>query len=807
MEKINLKNAVGKISAKIVNAVSQGSVKEINDGITSCEEIKKLCREAVAEGCVLLKNNGVLPLADKKFALFGRCQINTFYVGYGSGGDVKPPYRVSILEGLQKGGANLDGKVVDIYQSWAKENVPFEGYWGAWPMFYEEMPVEESFVKDAAEESDTAVVVIGRAAGEDRENKEKKGSWYLTDDEEKLLGLTRKHFKQLCVIINSGSVMDVSEIEKYKPDALMFVWQGGQETGNGVADVLLGKVSPSGKLTDTLAKIEDYPSYDCFGQRKYVEYKEDIYVGYRYFNTFAKDKIIYPFGFGLSYTKFEIADCKVKPQGETVFDISFTVKNTGECAGKQVAQIYLCAPQGKLGKPARELAAYVKTKELASSEKQVFSVTVDLKQFASYDDSGATGHKNCFVLERGEYMLFIGQSACDNEMIFSAELSSLIVVKACEEACAPKAVFKRMVNSDGIKYENTPVATIDLRERILSRMPSKLERKSNEAHKLQGVVDKKITLDEFVSQLSEDELEAITRGSLYSMNSPYGPKGNAGTFGANCDSLFDKGIPAISTNDGPSGARLQAHSTLLPNGVLLASTFNDELVEKLAYQLGKEVIDRKSHVILAPGINIHRSPLCGRSFEYFSEDPYLTGKMAAAYVKGVQAAGASATPKHFACNNQESWRGINDSRVSQRALREIYLKGFEICIKEANPDCLMTSYNKINGIWNYYNYELATTILRDDWGYTGCVMTDWWMRDAKSDLFGELKTQAYRIRAQVDVFMPGAANRGKNRKKSDGTILKSLKSKDGLTIAELQRSARNVLKLCIKHMDNNRSSR
>ncbi len=795
---MSLKKAFNNLIVKIVNRISQGSVKEINDGITSCEEIKSLCRKAMAEGCVLLKNNGVLPLSDKKFALFGRCQINTFYVGYGSGGDVKPPYRVSILDGLQKGGANLDKRVVETYKHWTKKHIPNNGFWGHWPMNYDEMPASDEFVSAAAKENGIAVVVIGRAAGEDRENKIEKGSWYLTSEEEKLLALTRKYFKQVCVIVNSGSIMDVSGILSFNPDALMFVWQGGQETGNGVADVLLGKVSPSGKLTDTLARIEEYPSYKHFGNKKYNEYAEDIYVGYRYFNTFAEDKIIYPFGFGLSYTEFGISDCKVKKKTETVFDIAFTVKNVGGYKGKQVVQVYLSAPQGKLGKPSRELVSYVKTKELAPNEAQNCTVTVDLKQFPSYDDSGVTGHKNCFILESGEYKFFVGENVCDNKEVYSVTLDE-IVVKTCKEACAPKTAFKRMVNAGGIKYEDTPTATVNLRERILLRLPKAVESNSNTQYKLQDVIDGKITLDEFVAQLSEKELEAITRGSLYMMNSPYGPKGNAGTFGANCQSLFDKGIPAISTNDGPSGARLQAHSTLLPNGVLLASTFNDELVEKLTREYGKEVVDRKSHVVLAPGMNIHRNPLCGRNFEYFSEDSYLTGKIAAAYVKGVQGAEASATPKHFACNNQETRRSTNDSRVSQRALREIYLKGFEICIKEAKPDCLMTSYNKLNGVYNYYNYELVTTILRDDWGYAGCVMTDWWMKNGKSDIFKTLKTQAYRVRAQVDVFMPGAANFGKYKGKSDGTVLKSLKSKDGLTVGELQRSAKNVLKLCIKH--------
>lgn len=784
---------------KLHNKLSQKSVFEVDDGITSCDEIRELCRKVTAEGCVLLKNDGTLPLGNQQFALFGRCQINTFYVGYGSGGDVKPPYKVSILEGLRAGGANLDIQVVDTYEHWTKNHIPDEGYWGYWPMCYKEMPVKDEFIASAAKRNTTAVVVIGRAAGEDRENKIEKGSWFLTDTEDNLLALTRKYFKKVCVMINSGSIMDVTRIEKHKPDALMFVWQGGQETGNAVADVLLGKVSPSGKLTDTIAAIEDYPSYKYFGNKKYNNYAEDIYVGYRYFNTFARDKIIYPFGFGLSYTKFEITDCKVKQNAETTATVTFTVKNAGGFTGKQVVQVYLSVPQGKLGKPSRELAAYVKTKELAPNESQTLSVTVELKDFASFDDTGVTGYKNSFVLESGEYKIFIGENVSCVKEIYTLNLDGMVLIKACEEACAPRYSFKRMVNAKGLHYENTPVATVNLRERVLNHLPKTFERKNGTDYSFQDVIDGKITPDEFVAEFTPEELDAFTRGSLYMMDSPYGPKGNAGTFGANCQSLFDKGIPAISTNDGPSGARLQAHSTLLPNGVALASSFNDELVENLTYEFGKEVIARKSHVLLAPGINIHRNPLCGRNFEYFSEDPYLTGKMAVAYIKGVQSAGASATPKHFACNNQESKRGINDSRVSQRALREIYLKGFEICIKEANPDCLMTSYNKLNGVYNYFNYELVTTILRDDWGYKGCVMTDWWMKNGKSKHFKTLKTQAYRVRAQVDVFMPGAPNYGIHKGKSDGTLLKSLNGDDGITLAELQRSAKNVLKLCIKH--------
>lgn len=780
--------------------MAQDFLAATDDGLTSGDTIRALCRTAIAEGCVLLKNDGTLPLGTKKFALFGRCQIDTFYVGYGSGGDVKPPYRVSLLEGLENGGAALDPRVVSVYRDFSATHVPVIGGWGEEARFYEEMPLDEEFVAEAAKENETAVVVIGRAAGEGRENAEERGSWYLTEQEEANLALIRRHFRKMCVLLNCGSIMDIAGVESYSPDALMLIWQGGQETGNGVADLLLGKAYPSGRLTDTLAKIEDYPSYGAFGTEEYTEYKEDIYVGYRYFNTFAEDKIIYPFGFGFGYTSFDISDCRVRRDGDTALRFTFTVKNTGEQKGKEVAEVYLSAPQGKLGKPAKVLLAYIKTKELAPGEGTDVSVTADLKSAASYDDSGVTGHKNCFVLEAGEYRLFLGENVRDNREVSAVTLPALIVTAECEEACAPKHPFSRMVNADGLKYEEVPLATEDLRERILSRLPKPLAKEKNAPRDLSEVAKGKGTLDAFIAELSENELEELTRGSLYQMNSPFGPKGNAGTFGANCDELFAKGIPAICTNDGPSGVRLQAHSTLLPNGTLLASTFNCDLVEEIACEYGKEIVERKSHVALAPGMNIHRHPLCGRNFEYFSEDPYLTGKTAAAYVRGVQKTGTSATPKHFACNNQETYRGVHDARISQRALREIYLKGFEICVKEANPDCIMTSYNKINGTWNYYNYDLATTILRGEWGFDGCVMTDWWMKEGESDLFTGLKTQGYRVRAQVDVFMPGAPSRGEFRGKSDGTFLASLHAEDGLTLAEAQRSVKNVLRLCLKHM-------
>ena len=308
--------------------------------------------------------------------------------------------------------------------------------------------------------------------------------------------------------------------------------------------------------------------------------------------------------------------------------------------------------------------------------------------------------------------------------------------------------------------------------------------------------DGKITLDDFISQLNNDELEALTRGQGM-MNSDLGVVGNAGAFGGIIPSLREKGVAPIITTDGPAGIRIKKYTSLIPCGTALASTWNCSLIELLTTVMGTEMLEHGSDVLLAPGMNIQRNVLCGRNFEYFSEDPVLSGKMGSAYVNGIQTNGVSACPKHFACNNQEVRRTKNDSRVSQRALREIYLKGFEICVKESKPLNIMTSYNKINGVWSHYNYDLVTTVLRKEWGYEGNVMTDWWMQKSASPEFPSVKDNAYRVRAQVDVLMPGGKHNAK-KYKSDGTLLATIGKTDGITRAELERTARNVLNLVLK---------
>ncbi len=307
----------------------------------------------------------------------------------------------------------------------------------------------------------------------------------------------------------------------------------------------------------------------------------------------------------------------------------------------------------------------------------------------------------------------------------------------------------------------------------------------------------RIDLDTFVSQLDLTELEAISRGA-YIMGHPLGAKGNAGIFGGVTESLRAKGVPPVTTTDGPSGIRLYDSCSLLPIGNLLACSFDLELVQTLYAAVAGEMKQRGSDVLLAPGMNIHRNVLCGRNFEYFSEDPYLTGRMAAAVVKGVQSRGLSACPKHFACNNQETNRNRTDSVLSERALREIYLKGFEICIKQAKPKVLMTSYNKINGVWGHYHYDLVTTILRGEWDYAGLVITDWWMQYAPSPEFPKVTGNAYRVRAGVDVLMPGARSFTDKRRKPDGTLLATYGKPGGITLGEMQQAARHVLRCVLE---------
>ena len=797
------------IAGKFVNSLSQEQGTGDKTDKTVTPGMPELIRAVAAEGAVLLKNDGVLPFTDKdNVALFGRTQIETFFVGYGSGGDVNEPYKISYLDGIRSSGAiNINSDLAEKYETWCAQNPVDEGVWGRWPRYFPEMPFDDKLIADAAAASNRAVVFIGRSSGEDRENAHEEGSYYLTEEELTLLDKVTSKFASTVVVLNIGSVIDFAWLDKYedKIGAVLISWQGGMESGNALADILSGKVSPSGKLTDTLAdSYADYPSSDDFGAKAYNNYTEDIFVGYRYFSTFAVDKIRYPFGFGMSYADFSVefisADVK---QGNVAVKVKVT-NTSDKFSGKETVQVYYSAENTVLLNPSRQLAGFAKTKLLAPGESQELSVEFSASAFASYDDSGVTGCKYAWVFEKGDYTLYLGTDSLNAVAVKSFSNPETKCVEQLTQVSAAQYPFDRIdavqtVNGKKIPVKHrTPVSETNLKDIILDNMPLDITFTGDKGYKLDDVRSGKISLDVFVAQLTPDELEAISRGD-YVMGSPLGAKGNAGTLGGVLESLRDKGIPALTTTDGPSGIRLKASCSLLPIGAILACTWNEELVEELYTAVGAEMKAKGSDILLAPGMNIHRSPLCGRNFEYFSEDPLVSGKIAACVVRGVQSSGLSACPKHFACNNQETNRCHNDSRLSERALREIYLKGFEICVKESAPKCIMTSYNKINGVWGHYNYELCTTVLRKEWGYKGMVMTDWWMRKSKSPEFPNLCDNAYRVRAQVDVLMPGGGRTGK--KKPDGTLLKTYGKADGIKLGEIQRVAKNVIRLALAMPD------
>ncbi len=804
----NVKSIVGRIAHQVVNGLTQQSTAIADTDAHVDPALVELCREAAAEGVVVLRNDGTLPLASGgKVAVFGRVQRDWLTVGYGSGGDVNPPHHRSLIEALgEVDSILLDTELALTYRTWCDANAPDEGFWGNWPRHFEEMPLTTAVVDGAAERCDVALVVLGRAAGEDRENVLEAGSYYLTDAERHMCDAVMARFERTVVVLNTGNVVDLSWTEAYgeRLGALVLAWQGGMESASARADVLTGRVSPSGRLTSTIARrYDDYPSAGHFGDRHHSDYVEDVYVGYRYFETFAQDAVMFPFGHGLSYTTFSLTntDCHVEAD-QVCVDVDVTNLGSRHTAA-QVVQLYFRAPDGVLGTPARVLAAFRKTGDLGPGDTQRLHLRFPIDAMASYDDDGATGHRSAWVVQPGLHEFFLGVDVRSAELVGSHVVDEVRVVEQLSEACAvePGSSFRRMTpvrGADGdvqIGWEDVPIRTVDLRTRILETLPGELIGDPNHQWMLADVAEGRASLDQFVAQLPAEDLEALSCGDGR-MNSPLGATGNAGVLGGVSESLRAKGVPPVTCTDGPSGIRLSTYAALLPCGTALASTWNPELVRRLASEHGKEMLRKGSDVLLSPGMNIHRDPLCGRNFEYFSEDPLVTGRMGAAVVTGVQSQGVSACPKHFAANNQETNRSKHDSRISERALREIYLRGFEICIAEASPHTLMTSYNKVNGVWSHYNHELVTTILRDQWGYDGMVMTDWWMEPSRDPDFPGLWDSAYRVRAQVDVLMPGSTKSALRRGR-DRSVLQSHALPNGVTLGELQRTAANVLRFVL----------
>ncbi len=834
----------------------------------------RCARQAAADGIVLLRNeNGALPLEKGcRVSLFGRGQMTYYKSGTGSGGMVNVSHVTGIREALIEDEAVLpDEALLQLYEQWNKENPPLTGHgWGTDPWSQPEMPLCEEIVQSAAKRSDAAVCILARTAGEDRDTTQEAGSFLLTETELQMLSLVRGAFDRMIVLLNVGSIIDMSFVEQIRPDAVLYVWQGGMVGGLGAVDVLTGRVNPGAHLTDTIAKtLSDYPAYANFGTGSADVYEEDIYVGYRYFESAARDRVLYPFGFGLTYTTFSMEYGTVaateREEGSGLFvDFDVTVTNTGKRSGRQVVQVYARCPQGKLGKSARVLVDFRKTKLLPPGGSETIHFTIPERRFASFDDSGAAKNPGCWVLEPGRYDLFAGENVRDAVCITKEggafELSANRVVEQAEEACAPVRPFRRMVMRSGepdhpdtasgmecpddlrIGYEDVPLRSIDIRKRILEHLPREYPLTEGDL-KLTDVRDGTCALEDFIAQLTDTELSLIVRGE--GMGSPLVTPGTAAAFGGVTQKLRQRGIPALCCSDGPSGMRLDCgdHAFSLPSGTLLACTFDPELNTELFSFLGLEMVKNRVDCLLGPGINIHRHPLNGRNFEYFSEDPYVTGVIASAQLKGLQKHHVTGVLKHFAANNRETNRRSLDSVVSQRALREIYLRGFEIAVREGGADAIMTSYGMLNGIHTSSLYDLTTTILRREWGFDGIVMTDWWASFSPVELIEEEPCQdlpdeagltddlmagnitdfSTMVRAQNDLYMvvPDGENPGHSRAYSQdyagkyvsetqaktlgisrdprfrGTLPEAV-SRGRLTRGELLRSAGNICRFALK---------
>ncbi len=767
--------------------------------VTGGQDHIALSRCAAAEGMVLLKNEkNVLPVKrGTRVALFGKAGAD-YVKGGGGSGDVTVAYIRSLIDGMRI--KEEEGKVclyeplnqfyeADVQQQYAR---------GILPGLTAEPALPEELLKGAAAFAELAIVSICRFSGENWDRTTELdagrktstelsgaegallkrageifecGDFYLSAAEEKLINQVKGLFDKVVIVLNTGGTISASWFANDSGiSSVLMAWQAGMEGGLAEADILCGDENPSGKLADTFAgRLEDYPySGDFHEALEYVNYTEDVYVGYRYFETIpGRDSLVcYPFGYGLSYTEFRLTplECRIfgldllqnacgedaaqaaldqgNPEDPSddgpyidapYIEVLARVTNIGSCAGKEVVQLYSRAPAGRLGKPARELKAFCKTPLLKPGETTTVHLRVRAADLASFDDLGKICESS-WVLEKGTYSFYLGTSVRDTVCLDTVlEITEDIVVQKAHGFCAPAALPVRLLADGTLEQlplqENRPsvsvweglekagIFTPDTRAR---KGEDLIRDRAEDPIQFRQTADGSADFETFFAQLSLEDRISLLCGQPNT--------GVANTFGMG--NLPEYGVPSVMTADGPAGLRIQPNvgvtTTAFPCATLLASTWNQELVEEIGRAGGMEVRENNIAVWLTPAMNIHRSPLCGRNFEYYSEDPLLAGKMAAALIRGIQSCRVSACAKHFACNNKETNRFESDSRLSQRALREIYLKAFEIAVKEADPWMIMTSYNIINGVRASENTELLTGILRGEWGFQGMLTTDWW---------------------------------------------------------------------------------
>ena len=785
--------------------------------------------EAACEGMVLLKNDGALPFKTKKIAVFGPGASMTMKGGTGSG-EVNERHSVTILEGLEDRGFEVTTKswiaqfekdyaqAEAAYREEKKKRVNILKLGSLMQMMLDDFrapvgaPVTDADVE--ASDTDTCIYVIRRQAGEGGDRKAEKGDLFLTDEEREAIRFCAEKYANFLLVINCGSAIDMAFAQEIPGiNAILFLCQLGTACGHAFADVISGAVTPSGKLSDTWAKqYSDLPYSNEYsylnGNLQEEFYKEGIYVGYRYFDSFDVEPA-YPFGFGLSYTDFAIHSGGVMAEGSRV-TVKAQVSNVGrEYSGKEVAQLYVSAPNGNFHKEYQSLAAFAKTKVLKPGEKQVLELTFDLCSLASYREED-----HSYVLEAGDYILRLGNSSRNTVAVGVLELAGEIVVSRHTAVCPvqqPIEERKAGAFDFGILAEGLPhieISADSVKTVTYSYAPPEI------------CDDERVRA--FMETLSIPDMAEILVGvGMFATDNRFHLPGSVGN---TTSKFWERGLANVALCDGPAGLRIQKRSALTGKGKIkpidlamsvmdsfpdffkklmtgdpekdtvlyqyttafpvanaLAQTWNTELLMQVGKAIFREMKEYGCTYWLAPGMNIHRNPLCGRNFEYYSEDPRLSGAVAAAITKGVQQEdGYYVTAKHFACNNQEDNRTGVSSNLSERALREIYLKGFEICVREGGAKGMMTSYNKINGVYAPNSHDLCTKVLRNEWGFDGVVMTDWFSTNKGQ------ASNALCMKAGNDLIMPG----GSYHKKA---LLKEIK--DGVATEEdLRRCCANVVK-------------
>ena len=787
---------------------------------------------AACEGMVLLKNDGTLPLRTKKVALYGPGASMTIKGGTGSG-EVNERKSITILEGLEHRGFEITtrqwlrdfetgyAQALAAYKIEKKKRVNILKFGTIMNMLFDNFrtPAGRAITEEdvAASDTDACIYVLSRQAGEGGDRKAEKGDMYLTDEEREAIRFCAAHYDHFVLVINSGSSIDMAFAEEIVGiNAILYICQPGTEGGHAFADVVSGAVTPSGKLADTWAKnYADIPFADEYsylnGDLNDEYYKEGIYVGYRYFDSFGVEPA-YPFGYGLSYTDFSIHSAGISVDGRTV-TVKATVTNTGTYfTGKEVAQLYVSAPNGALHKEYQSLAAFAKSDTLAPGQRQELTLSFDLGCIASYREADGA-----YVLEAGDYILRLGNSSrhtvpvgvltLDREVIVSCHANICPVEKSFEELKA--SAFPAEKLADGL-----PHMIIDT---------NAFETVVYTYEKPSVCVDERV--QNMLAGLSlKDMVDIVVGIGMFGGEARFNLPGSVGN---TTSKFWDRGLANVALCDGPAGLRIQKRSavdkhgkvkpidmamsifeafpdvvkkimtgdpdkdtviyqytTAFPVATALAQSWNTALMEEIGDALYREMKEYGCTYWLAPAINIHRNPLCGRNFEYFSEDPRLTGLMAAAMTRGVQQEeGYYVTVKHYACNNQEDNRNKVSSNVSERTLREIYLRAFELTVREGGAKAVMTSYNMVNGVYSPNSHDLCTKVLRNEWGFDGVVMTDWFSTNRGQ------ANNAIAMQAGNDLIMPGGGSFKKE-------ILAGVKS--GLICEEdVRRCCGNVVKLIL----------